>query len=103
MKKSGATIKLEQYCFTQGLNTHGQVDKWRKGRTRDTKPVLEKEWKQGLVFKANRHNCSLEFRFKQLQQPSNIFKNVYELIKANLKSEWQTDTTLNIHMKSQKH
>jgi len=43
MKKSGATIKLEQYCFTQGLNTHGQVDKWRKGRTRDTKPVLEKE------------------------------------------------------------
>jgi len=27
MKKSDATIKPEQYCFTQGLNTHGQVDK----------------------------------------------------------------------------
>jgi len=43
MKKSDATIKPEQYCFTQGLNTHGQVDKKRKGRTRDTKPVLKKK------------------------------------------------------------
>ena len=43
MKKSDATIKPEQYCFTQGLNTHGQVDKQRKGKKRDTKPVLGKK------------------------------------------------------------
>ena len=99
MKKSDATIKPEQYCFTQGLSTHGQVDKKRKGRTRDTKPVLKKKMNTRTGIQSKQTQLQFGIQIQTTPTTKQYFqqqKNVYELIKANLKSEWQTDTTLKL-------